>query len=39
LALAIHAKTGGPSGPAWAVSSGSAGNYDKFADNIPLGVY
>jgi phage FluMu gp28-like protein len=39
LALAIHAKTGGPSGPTWAASSGSAGNFDKFADPIPLGVY
>jgi len=39
LALAIHAKTGGPSGPAWAASRGETSRFDKFADDIPLGVY
>jgi len=40
LALAIHAKTGGPSGPTWAISSGEKNDmFNKFMDKIPLGYY
>jgi phage FluMu gp28-like protein len=45
LALALHAKTGGQSGPAWAASRGivTAGSIgplvDKFADRIPMGCF
>jgi phage FluMu gp28-like protein len=35
LALAIHAKTGGPSGPTWAMSGGEKSRmFDKFTDNM-----
>jgi phage FluMu gp28-like protein len=41
LALAIHAKTGGPSGPTWVESATTHDqqNLDKFADAIPLDRY
>jgi phage FluMu gp28-like protein len=39
LALAIHAKTGVPSGPTWAMSRGEESSFDKFIDKIPLGAY
>ncbi|MCL2219321.1 MAG: terminase family protein [Chitinispirillia bacterium] len=40
LALAIHAKTGGPSGPAWAESRGVVlDRFNRFTDNISMGYY
>jgi phage FluMu gp28-like protein len=40
LALAIHAKTGGPSGPTWAQSAGEpSAAFDKFIGKISYGGY
>jgi phage FluMu gp28-like protein len=39
LALAIHAKTGGPPGPTWTQSRGERSTFDKFTGEIPMGAY
>lgn len=41
LALAIHAKTGGPSGPTWAATSGSSTseNYEKYSGRPDYATY
>jgi len=39
LALAIHAKTGGPSGPTWVKSLGEPSSYDRFTGKINYGAY
>lgn len=39
LALAVHAKTGGPSGPTWALSGGIQKDYEKFIGKIAYNNY